>query len=437
MKKAMKIICVLLAAAVCLPLAGCMVEPAAPGAGSSKTTDAAGVSSDPSSTAEPATEPVGTDPDPVQPAEPVKITDEIKIGAFDDSLIAFIMKSDLGSENYMVSPLSLRVAVAMATVGAVGDTQKELLKALGFETADEMNEWAVGINGLVAAFEESAKKANDGHVRKFSVANSVWHNITGREPLLDSYIARAARYYSAAAENVAANEIIKKVNEWVNEKTEGMIPSLMRDDYPTDDLDTILTNALYLKDDWMLPFEKDATFTDVFTCLSGGETEKEYMTTDGNFLYFEDEQTQLVTLRMCCGVRVTFVLGDLEGIGEKLDKAKNEYVRVKIPKFETETSLDKNELIDFLKAEGVTLAFDGQTADFSEMAVEQVFIADIIQKTKIKVDENGLEAAAATAVAMNSDGEPVPPEKIFFANRPFSYFITLSGEVLFFGQIAE
>ena len=216
-----------------------------------------------------------------------------------------------------------------------------------------------------------------------------------------------------------------------------MIPSLMRDDYPTDDIDTILTNALYLKDDWMLPFEKDATFTDVFTCLSGGETEKEYMTTDDNFLYYEDEQTQLVTLRMCCGVRVTFVLGDLEGIGEKLDKAKNEYVRVKIPKFETETSLDKKELIDFLKAEGVTLAFDRQTADFSEMAVEQVFIADIIQKTKIKVDENGLEAAAATAVVENSESEPVPPEKIFFANRPFSYFITLSGEVLFFGQIAE
>ena len=208
MNKTVKTICVLLAAAVCLPLAGCMVGPAAPGAGSQI--------------------------EPIQPATPVQITGKVGLTEFDSSLISFVSKSEIGSENFMISPLSLRIAVAMAAAGAVGDTQKELLKALGFETADEMNEWAVGINGLVAAFEESAKKANDGHVRKFSVANSVWHNITGREPLLDSYIARAARYYSAAAENVAANEIIKKVNEWVYEKTEGKAGSHKDDREPAE-----------------------------------------------------------------------------------------------------------------------------------------------------------------------------------------------------------
>ena len=422
MNKTVKIICVLLAAAVCLPLAGCMVGPAAPGAGSQI--------------------------EPIQPATPVQITGKVGLSDFDDSLIDFIMKSDLGSGNYMVSPLSLRVAVAMATAGAVGDTQKELLKALGFETADEMNEWAVGINGLAAAFANKAelvrKEQKEYGVSelpewKFSIANSVWHNITEREPLLDSYIERAARYFAATAANSTKDKIVGEVNRWVNEKTEGLIRELIAPDYDTENVNTILTNTLYLKDAWLTPFEKQATFTDKFSRLSGGETEKEYMTVTDKFSYYEDEKTQLVTLPMGCEVKVTFVLGDLEGIGEKLEKAKNDYVLVKIPKFETETSLDKKELIDFLKAEGVMLAFDEFAADFSEMAVEQVFIGDIIQKTKIKVDEEGLEAAAATAVVMldeSSADYPLNPKE-FFANRPFAYFITLSGELLFFGQIAE
>jgi serpin B len=124
-----------------------------------------------------------------------------------------------------------------------------------------------------------------------------------------------------------------------------------------------------------------------------------------------------------------------------MDKAYSDEVIVKLPKFDIETSFSENEFIAFLQSRGAGLAFT-QDADFSVMCPDTSWlISDIIQKTRIKIDEDGLEAAAATAIMMTECAlveESKPRE--FIADQPFKFYICdgeNDSEILFAGQVVE
>jgi serpin B len=141
------------------------------------------------------------------------------------------------------------------------------------------------------------------------------------------------------------------------------------------------------------------------------------------------------------GVYMAFVLGSTDGLSEKISKAGSEQVLVTIPKIDLETDFSNGEFVDFLKANGVNLAFT-DAADFSNMIDHDLYVSDIIQKTRIKLDEKGVEAAAVTAIIMPESA--MPPEegpKTFVADRPFSFYIYTTANdttaILFAGQIVE
>ena len=126
----------------------------------------------------------------------------------------------------------------------------------------------------------------------------------------------------------------------------------------------------------------------------------------------------------------------------KIAKAGPENVIVTIPKIDLETDFSNGEFVDFLKACGVRRAFDSGSADFSAMIDHPVFVSDIIQKTRLKLDEEGVEAAAVTAV-MLAEGAFFEPEepRVFIADEPFSFFIYTTCNdttaILFAGEIVE
>lgn len=165
------------------------------------------------------------------------------------------------------------------------------------------------------------------------------------------------------------------------------------------------------------------------------------MSQQDKFRYYEDENGKFVVLPMNGGINAVFILGEVDDAASKIANASVEEVAVKLPKFESETSFSENQLIDFCVARGAEQAFT-QDADFSLMSDEmQLFISDIIQKTKIKVDEKGIEAAAATAViAVESCALEEPEVKEFIADEPFKYMILTDSEtpeLLFYGQLVE
>ena len=373
---------------------------------------------------------------------------------FTASLIRFIEDKGYQNQNYIISPTSFRAALALAAAGADSDTKAELLSAMGFSSMEELNQWYSSVaasenrfnqwlKNAADEFEENKKyygdseKAPDG---AFRLVNSIWRNTKSTGKLSDTYQAYVKEHYGAVAENVPENRITDAVNGWISENTNGLIPKISND---LSSSDLLLANALYLRSAWIDSFDEYLTREGDFTASDQRIVKKEFMHQRSEFAFYEDDETTMVCLPMHGGVNALFILGNSENAMEKLRSASLETVDVTLPKFETETSLSENELIDFCKARGAELAFTSN-ADFSIMSEEmKLYITDIIQKARIKTEESGIEAAAATVITMMEGAAPFEEEpiiKVFKADHPFHFILfTDNGtpEPLFFGQIVE
>jgi len=384
---------------------------------------------------------------------PIRFADAA--GDFDGAFLSYISESMDG--NYMVSPLSFRYALGLLLAGADGSSCEELLKALGISSVEEWNAYAAAFSKVLAEFEEILsldledfeQGQTAGYIdpdaeppfRALRVANSVWKNKDIKEAFAADYKKAVSEVYSAEYEDFTEDNAVKKINAWANEKTEGMIPSLLPEGYDTKNLAVVLMNALYFKDAWVEQFyfseEGD------FTAENGEKVKKNFMQKTSDYLYYEDGDTQLVSLPMEDGVNMAFVLGATGNITEKLSQAESCEVAVTIPKIDLETSLSNGELVNFLMACGVEEVFTDR-ADFSRMINYPVFVSDIIQKTRLKLDEEGVEAAAVTAVMM-AEGSCIDLDKpepvVFTADRPFSFYIYTRSNAtvftLFAGEIVE
>lgn len=371
---------------------------------------------------------------------------------FNKALVEYMENSGYAKENYMVCPTSFRAALTLAVAGADTDTREELINAMGFNDMDEANAWYASVTKIISDFDADIKEDKKmfesekqwlpedatGPDGSLIMMNSIWNNTDLNGRFDKDYIKYVQKNYKARAFDVTSDEFTDKANKWVSDGTNGLIPKISED---LSNVNAALINTLYLKSSWVKAFEKYATSQDYFTTINGKMVTKEYMNQEEQFDFYEDPKGKLIVLPLNGGVNAVFVLGEIDDVKGAIDKATYEDVIVKLPKFEIESSFSENEFIDFLQNRGAELAFTDM-ADFSVMCPDASWmISDIIQKTKIKVDEDGLEAAAATAVLMCESAlliEDKPKE--FIADQPFKFYI-MGGEnyseMLFCGQIAE
>ncbi len=350
--------------------------------------------------------------------------------SFDAALLSFAAQNTDG--NFMVSPVSFMFALGLLLEGADGETREQLLKAAGM-SYDEFREYTDRVNALAERFEKAladAQRVYDeddsgvyGEERPsgaLRVANSIWKN-EDTEDFLESY-KKAVGYYDAECFEFSKSDVIRRVNAWADEKTEGMIPELIPETYDVSALKVVLMNALYYQNSWIHKFT-DAGKRD-FTTDGGEKVSKDYIEDTRYYLYYKDAKTELCAVGMNYGIYMTFVIGDTTGIEKKIAKAEPKRVKVLIPKLDVETELGGKELCEFLKGRGATAAFE-DGADFGKMLPEtQVKVSDIIQKTRLKLDEKGVEAAAVTGVFMNATASPWPARPVVFeVNRPFTFYI--------------
>ena len=411
--------------------------------------------STPEGAGDPSPVPGSTDGDPSHTAGP-QFLKAVKVNSFsfDEEMMRFVENSQKG--NYMISPLSFRYALGMLIAGAGGETRSELLSALGLENEKDLEEIIKSFNSFAEGFNDKVKNdlkvyeslsdVSRSYMNKPSgalrVADSVWKRID-IEPFCEDFKLKL-EMYDAELRDFTEADVIAEVNEWADRKTEGMIPELLPADYDTENLAVILINALYFKDSWTYAFTDSGK--QAFYKADGSETEKEFMFSEVNCRYYKDGETELAEIPMDNNVTALFVIGSADGLEAKLEKAVSKQVMVYLPKFEIETSLCSHELCDFLSALGVKHAFESG-ADFSGMLKDHpVYVDDIIQKTKIKLDETGIEAAAVTAVLEKDEAviDADEPE-VFRADRPFRFFIRTgesgwtkeSGTVMFAGRLSE
>jgi len=371
--------------------------------------------------------------------------------AFAIDLYAHLAAGEKG--NLFFSPSSIHTALAMTYAGARGRTARQMADTLHF-TLDEEK--------LHPAFAALLKKLNNPRrdyrrklVYELVVANALW-NQKGY-PFRRDFIELVRSSYGGALNELDFQKqpetSRRKINEWAAEQTRDKIKDLIPPGLITPLTRMVLTNAIYFKSNWMRKFRESATRDAPFHLSPSASIRAPMMHRQDRFGYSETETVQALELPYMYHDLSMIVLlprkvdglaaleRDLtaENLTRWLRRIRNESVRVTLPKFRYTSRFS---LAETLKAMGMTDAFVFRAADFSGMTtVEELFISDVIHKAFVAVDEEGTEAAAATAVGMATGAampRPAQP-KVFKADHPFVFLIRhrATGGILFLGRVAN
>lgn len=334
----------------------------------------------------------------------------------------------------VLSPLSITYALGMLNNGADGQTLKEINQTLGFGEA--------GADAINAFCQKMLKEANTLDDRtKALIANTIFVNEGLGYRLQEGFIDKANTYYDAQPQNRDFNdgETMDVINQWANEHTMGMIPKVLDEDSFDPNVVSYLLNALYFKGMWSDPFDKDLTQNESF---GGGEEVPMMHKMGTDFQYTENDLYQAIRLPYGNGAyRMDIYLPrEDKTVGEVLEtlngsnwqfKGSWEEVDLKLPRFETETF---QPLVDTMKDLGMPSAFT-LAAEFPWFCNTPVYISNMFQVAKIKLDEEGTEAAAVTVIQVGESAMPEEPKR-FHANHPFLYIISeqSTGAIFFIGQ---
>jgi serpin B len=364
--------------------------------------------------------------------------------AFD--LFARLRQSD---GNVVYSPYSISTALAMTRAGARGRTADEMDKALHFTLPQDRLHPAAGalVRDLSAAHR--GNKPN----YQLTVANALWGQ--KNHGFLAAFLNLTRTDYGAELTEVdfinAREEARRTINAAVEKQTKEKVKELLKPDHLTPATRLVLTNAIYFKAEWETKFDRNSTRAQPFQLTAERKVKVPTMAGTAKFPYLDGDTFQLVELPYAGRDLSMLVLlpkkvdglADLEKdlTAEKLaewhGKLREAEVLVSLPKFKLTGAF---ELKKALKAMGMERAFDSQRADFSGMSgsSDGLSIQDVIHKAFVDVNEEGTEAAGATAVVMRLGGPPPRPVP-FRADHPFVFLVrdNRSGSVLFVGRIAD
>ena len=340
--------------------------------------------------------------------------------------------------NVVLSPYGVASVFSLLGTGARGDTQKAFSKVLCLDVADT--------NAVAKMFSEIKAGMPSSVV---SISDSIWL-VDKKARILPEFMNYAQNGFGVEARTVGLAALYPSINKYVCEKTHGMISRLL-DGSPDPLTRLAVVNTVYFKGKWAKKFNSSKTRKSVFHAPTG-DVQVQFMN-DKRKAHLAD-LNGLEILRLpyrSVPIEAVFILPpvgrdmkDVEGMLNLLTRAisgmtQHPYwywgdVEISIPKFEFESTHD---LRPILSSMGLGVAF-GSGADFSEIsAVEDLYVGKTLQKAKIRVDEEGTEAAAATA-AVASEGR-VRVSLPFIADRPFMFVIrnVLDNTILFMGCVVK
>ncbi len=390
-----------------------------------------------------------------QEVKPVRLTAEQTVFANDNNgfTLNFFqsLNGKMKNRSIVCSPLSITYVLSMVNDGATGTTEQELEQTLGFH------------KGGIQAVNDYCKNLIDNlpHVDEkvqLNIANAIFVN--DKYQLRKQFQQDMANYYDAKAEalDFSSSSTLDRINGWCDEKTRAMIPTILERVDPR--TVSYLLNAIYFKAEWASMFEKNETREETFT-TPDGETRVPLMHQNVYMNYLRNDQYTAVSIPYGNGQWMMTVMLPEDGkttddvisslaasgwstdfLKNPLREARRYAVDLKLPRFETAFDTDDaGGLIELLKGMGIRRAFDGNSAEIPNMCENgDLYISMMKQKAKIKVNEEGSEAAAVTIAGLNflsavADTQE-PPKATFHANRPFVYLIheQSSGVILFVGK---
>jgi len=369
-----------------------------------------------------------------------------------NSDFAFDLYQALNKEddNIFYSPYSMSLALAMTYAGARGETEQQMADTLHFILPQDRLHPAFNSLDIELSQRGEGAQGKDGEGFRLNIVNAIW----GQKDyeFLTTFLDTLAENYGAGLRLLdfisAPDESCLTINNWVSDQTEGRIENLIPQGLINELTRLVLTNAIYFNAAWQYPFSGDITGDGPFYLLDGREVTVPMMRQTESFSYAEGDGYQVVELPYDSGELSMVILlpqsDQFEAFEESLDAQRVEdmvkaleprRVTLTMPRFEFESSLSLKET---LAGMGMPVAFSG-SADFSGMTGNRdLFIADVVHKAFVSVDEAGTEAAAATAVVMSLTAVPGTPVEVTI-DHPFLFLIRdiETGTILFVGRVVN
>jgi len=375
---------------------------------------------------------------------PGEVTGKKTDPTFEESSADFALKlfraTAKGEKNALVSPLSVMIALAMTANGANGETkaQMEALLGGGMDIDD--------LNGYLYTYMKSLPTTEKA---KLALANSVWF----REGFVadKEFLQKNADYYSADVYRAPFDKkTCDDINRWIEENTDGMIKKML--DGIDEDAVMYLINTVLFDAEWQNVYFEDQIRDGSFTTADGKSRNVTMMHSDETNFIDDGKATgfikpymdgySFVALLPNEGVSLDSYLESMTGAGflAAVKGAKKETVIATMPKFEYGYKTTMN---DILKSLGMTMPFDREKADFSDLAVSSdgnIYINRVIHQTYISVGEKGTRAGAATIVEMDCESAGyVENYHTVTLDRPFVYAIidNATGLPIFIGTVTD
>jgi serpin B len=358
------------------------------------------------------------------------------------SQLAWDLYSEVRTEegNLFLSPFSISAALSMTSVGARENTADEMSAVLHFDVEDRARHQAFG--ALIR--DLSGDKPGRGY--QLYIANRLFAR--DDKEIGEEFLAILDEEYGAGLERLAfgsdPNGSRQYINEWVAEQTREKIVELIPSGSITPDTALVITNAIYFKAFWAEQFDPSDTHDGLFTRMDGSQVTVPMMSAEIDCntsrgegwslleLDYEDHEVSMVIILPEGDSTLEDVEAQLaaDGLSSMLASIYEQELQVRMPRFEFRYAFS---VADALTNLGMVDAFNPAAADFGGIAGD-VFINDVIHEAYVRVDEEGTEAAAATAVVM-LDSASMP----FDVDRAFLFVIRdkLTGSLLFLGRVDD
>lgn len=355
------------------------------------------------------------------------------------------LEQDQENNNKLISPLSIYLALSMVYNGSDNATKDSIAKALRLSGID-INTLNSVCKALLSQFPDEDNRV------QLDIANSIWYRQNSYQPL-PSFLNSVEENYNASVRGLDFNDpkSVGTINKWAAEKTNNKITSIL-ESIPSEDL-MYLINAIYFNGKWQHAFKPSDTKNDNFYLQDGSSTSVPFMSEQITSKVYQDESFTMIELPYGGGKGFSmFVLkpaNNHESIGgfassmnetilnDAINKMDSSQVDLKMPKWEYAYEI-KN-MKPELSQLGMGIAFN-DNADFSKMydpAQVNIHITKAIHKTFIKVNEEGTEAAAVTAIGTGTTSAPM--NLVLTLDHPFLYAIIekQTGAILFLGIVND
>ncbi|XP_046551365.1 leukocyte elastase inhibitor-like isoform X2 [Haliotis rubra] len=350
---------------------------------------------------------------------------------------------DLKDSNVFLSPFSISAALAMTQLGARGDTAAQMNQVL---------KWTDIQDSVHPGFEYYLRLLKTQEDYVLTTANRLFVNEKAK--ILDEFLQKTEKHYGAQAvlSDFVGNGAgeAEKINQWVESETNSKIKDLI-----TGGIDPltamILVNAIYFKGNWAEKFDPTRTEKGTFKVKPGETVQVDMMRMKKKFRFGLNDELNCSVLELPYvkeDLSMFFLLPDKDdGLGElesklnhvslmeALKRVHKTTVNISMPRFVLESSFEMNEV---LKSLGMSDAFDEQKADLSGIdGTRLLYVSKVVHKAFLEVNEEGSEAAAATAVIFMSNSLPIIEP--FKADHPFLFLIrdNRADVVLFMGRLVR